>query len=354
VVKAPHANGNAGMIGSGVANVMVSRDPFTADDLATIKRECARLGFEIVVSPAEADDPNFARMLSPDAESLIASYPLDIAAPTDDRPFFFHMLRLKDVNDPLTANFLDPNHGQLKAVRLLVVLLIVVAVLTLGCLVVPLALMSDRRVLRGNSSLLAYFFAIGLGFMFVEMSSMQRLMVMLGHPTYALSVVLFTLLVGTGTGSFFSPRIVGSGKLTPKAALAVLLAVLAVAGLALPAIEKALPGATTPVRIAVASSLLLVMGFFLGLPFPLGMRAAERRSADLMPWLWGLNGAASVLCSVGAAAVALSLGISATFWCGLACYVVALVSLPATVPQEVRETMRSESSEPHVAPIHPS
>ena len=337
VVKAPHANGPAGLIGSGVANVMVSRDPFSHEDLTVLRRDATRLGFEIVVSPEEAEDPRFAEMLGPDADKLIASFPLDLSAPTDDRPFFFHMLRLKDFNDPLAANFLDPNHGQLKAVRLLVVLLVVVSVLTLGCLVVPLAVVSDRRALRGNGSLLSYFFAIGLGFMFVEMSSMQRLMVMLGHPTYALSVVLFTLLVGTGVGSYRSSRIVAPGRLSPRTALLVLLAVLVVSGLALPGIVKALPGATNPVRIGVSASLLLVMGFFLGMPFPLGMRAAERRGAELMPWLWGLNGAASVLCSVGAAAVALSLGIGATFWCGLVCYVVAFVSLPSAMPEPVTE-----------------
>ena len=161
---------------------------------------------------------------------------------------------------------------------------------------------------------------------------------MLGSPTYALSVVLFTLLIGTGLGSFASARVLASKRFAHRAALGWLLGVLAVVGLSLPVLVTALAGAATSVRIGGAASLLLAMGFFLGLPFPLGMKTAEQRSPELMPWLWGLNGAASVLCSVGAAAVALSAGIGATYWCGVACYVVALLSLPGVAHAERTET----------------
>jgi hypothetical protein len=329
LVKAPRANGPAGMVGSGVANILVSPSPFSAEDLSVVKRETARLGFEIVVSPEEAQDPLFAEILTREGgEKLARTYPLDLSAPTDDRPFFFHMLRLTDIGDSLAANFLDPNHGQLKAVRLLAILLVVVFVLTIACLVVPLLLGTDRRALAGNGSLLAYFFAIGLGFMFVEMSSMQRLMVLLGHPTYALSVVLFTLLVGTGIGSALSPRVATGRQLTPHRALGVLVAVLTVFGLAVPALVHALAPATNPVRIAASMVSLFGLGLLMGLPFPLGMRAAAARAPGLMPWLWGLNGAASVLCTVVAAAISLHFGIGATLWCGVACYGVALLALP--------------------------
>jgi hypothetical protein len=328
VIKADRAGGPAGDLGTGVANILVSRDPFSAEDLKVLRGESERLGFEIVASPEDAS-PDFARVLSStEAREYIRSFPLDLSAPTDDRPFFFHMLRLKDFRDPLAINFLDPNNGQLKAVRLLVVLLVVVGVLTLCCLIVPLVFASDRRAVRGNGSLLAYFCAIGLGFMFVEIAAMQRLMVVLGHPTYALSVVLFGVLVGTGIGSALSPKLVRPDRLSPRGALLVLLGVLVAFGVAVPFMASALAGATTPVRLMTTGAILIAVGVFLGLPFPVGMAAAERKGPALMPWLWGLNGAASVLCSVLAAAVSLSAGITATFWCGVVCYVAALVTLP--------------------------
>ncbi|HMJ15670.1 MAG TPA: hypothetical protein VK524_29840 [Polyangiaceae bacterium] len=328
MIKVPLATGPAGQVGSGVANIFVSPSPFSKQDLEAIRKEAEPRGFEIVVSPEEVQEPAFATILSKQkAPAFIANFPLDLSAPTDDRPFFFHMLRLTDAHDTLVTSFLDPNHGQLKAVRLLVVLLGVVGALTLLCLVVPLALTTNRRSLRGSGGLLVYFFAIGLGFMFVEMASMQRLMVMLGHPTYALSVVLFTILLGTGVGSLLSPMVVREGRLSPLAALGLLVVVLILTGLAIPSFAEALAGATTPVRILSSSVLLFALGLLLGMPFPLGMRAAEKRAPGLMPWLWGLNGAASVLCTVAAAAIALSAGISAAFWCGVAVYVVALGSL---------------------------
>jgi hypothetical protein len=155
---------------------------------------------------------------------------------------------------------------------------------------------------------------------------MQRLMVLLGKPTYALSVVLFTLLVGSGTGSLLSARLAGAGRpVTEKAALAALVLVLVLVGVVTPVVVHGLVASATAARIASAALLLLPMGFVMGLPFPIGLGAAAKRP-DLVPWLWGVNGAASVLCSVLATVVALSAGISASFWSGVACYVCAFAT----------------------------
>jgi hypothetical protein len=161
--------------------------------------------------------------------------------------------------------------------------------------------------------------------MFVEVSQMQRLMLLLGKPTYALSVVLFTLLVGSGTGSLVSPSLVRDGKLSPRGALGAVIGVLALFGLLTPFVIGALSASSTPVRIAAAAAMLLPMGFVMGLPFPLGLRAASGRR-ELVPWLWGVNGAASVLCSVLATVVALGAGITASFWAGVVCYGGALLA----------------------------
>ena len=107
----------------------------------------------------------------------------------------------------------------------------------------------------------------------------------------------------------------------------VLLAALAVFGLATPPVIAALRASVTPVRIAAAIGILSTLGVFMGMPFPLGMKVAASRWAALNPWLWGINGAASVCASVLAVAIALQCGISASFWVGTASYGVALVAL---------------------------
>jgi SAM-dependent methyltransferase len=326
IVRAPKANGLPGELGNGIATILVSRDPLSAADLAVLERQTQRLGFDLVVTPDRAEAADYETILSRDPKTFYENYPLDVTAPTDDSPFFFQMVRFGDFAESLVENMFDPNRANLEAIRLLGVLLLIVSVLTISCIFVPLALTTQRDQLRGGAPLLIFFLAIGLGFMFVEISQMQRLMVFLGHPTYALSVVLFTLLVGGGLGSYLTERVVRRG-IAAHVVLGALVATLAVFGFATPQVISGLSAAPQVLRIAAAVVILGSIGVVMGMPFPLGMRAAAERAPALTPWLWGVNGAAGVLCSVLAVVVALTAGISAAFWAGVVCYAVAGVAL---------------------------
>jgi hypothetical protein len=161
--------------------------------------------------------------------------------------------------------------------------------------------------------------------MLVEISQMQRLVIFLGHPTYSLSVVLFTLLLAGGAGRASTSRLGASGR-GARGALAALLGILAVFGLVTPRLVPAFAGARTPVRILVAVALLFPLGLAMGTAFPLGMRRALQRAPTVAPWLWGINGAASVCASVLAVAIALTAGISTSYWTGVACYALAALT----------------------------
>jgi SAM-dependent methyltransferase len=342
IVKAPKANGLPGELGNGIATILVGRDPLSERDLAVLTRQTRRLGFDLLVTPRTSEAPEYATILSSsDPSAFYDAYPLDVSAPTDEKPFFFQMLRFGDFAESLAENLFDPNRSNLEAIRLLGVLLVIVAVLTALCIIVPLALTTRRETLKGAAPLLTFFFCIGLGFMFVEISQMQRLMVFLGHPTYALSVVLFTLLVGSGTGSYLSERLADRGTKSHVLLLG-LLAALAAFGGATPKMIEALGTAAQPARIVASATILALLGLAMGMPFPLGMRAAAARSPELTPWLWGVNGAASVLCSVLAVVVALSASITAAFWAGVCCYVVATLSLGIAI-RNGRSSERSAS-----------
>src|SRR5262249_2800180 len=140
MVKAPKASGMPGLFGNGIATILVSREPFDAEDLATLDREMDRLGFEYVAKPHFVESPAYASILSSgSADAFYRSFSLDVSPPTDDRPFFFQMLRLRDVGKSLSVSLFDPNRTNLEAIRLLVVLLGIVLVLTLACVVLPLA-----------------------------------------------------------------------------------------------------------------------------------------------------------------------------------------------------------------------
>jgi len=213
------------------------------------------------------------------------------------------------------------------AVVVLGVLLLTVVGLTVLCIIVPLALTSSEVALRRTYPLLGFFAAIGLGFMFIEISQMQRLIVFLGHPTYALSVVLVSLLLSSGLGSYSTQGIRSNGlRRSALIRLLLLLGGVALFGVLTPYLIKTFAGSSTPLRIAISVSMLFPLGLLMGMAFPLGMKAASAESDRLTPWFWGINGATSVCASVLAVVVAMSFSISASFWTGFACYLAAFLA----------------------------
>jgi hypothetical protein len=175
--------------------------------------------------------------------------------------------------------------------------------------------------------LFVFFASIGIGFMMVEISQMQRLIIFLGHPTYGLSVVLFALFVSSGLGSLLSRTLDPSrAPGDVMAYLGLLLGALLVFGTVTPQAIEALRSTTTVVRIVAAIVILFPLGVFMGAAFPLGMKLAATDFEPVTPWLWGVNGATSVCASVLAVVIAMSTGISAAFWTGVGCYAVAVAA----------------------------
>jgi len=326
IVRARPANSINGP--DGVGTMLVSRDPLSSHDLDVLETVAARMNFEVVQSPRHSADDTFAAIASGDRlRDAIAQHPLNISAPTDDTPFFFHMLRLRDVFN--TARWHDQGivRFNMTAVGVLGVLLVTVTLLTASCILLPLML-SARDIPRSALPHVLFFAAIGFGFMLVEISQIQRLAIFLGHPVYSLSVVLFSLLLSSGAGSFSTARLKpGADNRAALTRMLLLVIVLIVFGAITPATVRHYEAASTPARIAIAVAILLPIGFFMGMAFPIGMGRALREAPSIAPWLWGVNGAASVCASVLVVVIAIGAGISTAFWAGTACYVLALVAL---------------------------
>lgn len=311
---------------SGIGTLLVARDPWSPEDLRRLDRYARDLDLETVLSPTSAADEVLETIArGGDLDRFYEGLPVDVSPPTDDRPFFFQMLRLRDVARSDLFDTADVNWKNVKAILVLVVLLALVLVLGTVSVVVPVLRTADRDSIRRGRSWLLYFGAIGFAYLFIEMAMMQRLMVYLGHPTYALSVVLFTLLLSSGAGSFLADRL--AERRGPERLRGVLVALCGVAagiGVAAPWAMRALDDAPTAGRVALAVVLLAPVGALMGMPFPLGMKRAAAVEPRLGPWLWGINGAASVCATVLAVTVALGAGIGASYWIGVACYVAAL------------------------------
>ncbi|HEX5690233.1 MAG TPA: hypothetical protein VFX76_09535, partial [Roseiflexaceae bacterium] len=311
----------------GIGTMLVGKRPFTAEDIATIEQIANKMQFEVVLSPSFAADETFATIASgQNFESFVNNYPINIAPTTDDSPFFFQMLRIRDM-----FNLKLQDQGAMSfnqhAVRVLGILLLVMLVLTFLCIVGPLALTARQVDLRGSLPLFIFFMSIGFGFMLIEMSQMQRLAIFLGHPTYGLSVVLFTLLLSSGLGSFLTQKIPNPETSSNSTlCMVLLLTVLLTFGVMTPFVIDAFQALITPLRIAVAVAIVFPIGLCMGMAFPLGMKVAARAKPALTPWLWGVNGATSVCASVLALAIAFSSSISTSFWIGFGCYVLAFLA----------------------------
>ncbi len=301
-----------------IGTVLVRKRAFTPAELARVRRLAAERGAGVAFAPGGPyyrEWGDLARARSP--ESFCRSYRLDVCPPTDDKPFFFNMTRLGSVGAATTPGYvysIDP-------FAVLLVTLAILAGMSLLAFVLPLALVRGSG--RPPPSSLLFFAAIGLGYLELEVALIQRFVLFLGFPTYALSVVLFSLLVFTGLGSLWSGRFARPRR-TLIAALAVGIALICASAYGLAPLLRALIDLPFAARIAVTLTLLAPVGLTLGMAMPIGLGRLAGLYPSGVAWAWGINGIASVLATVLAITVAISFGFPVATLVAGACYVVAL------------------------------
>jgi MFS family permease len=314
---------------SGTGVIMLCKTPFNKTELNVIDSICNVLKFEKALTPNIVTDSAFAYIASTGEEqqNYVSEFTVDITPPTDDKPFFFHLLRFRDLPNKALWHNWDMEFN-VKAIFILTTLTFTMIVLTLACVLIPLKLTSKKVNLKGSGLLFLFFAGIGFGFMLVEISQIQRLNIFLGHPTYSIAASLFTLLLSSGLGSYISSKYI---KELNRKSIAwnfiSLIAVLLLFGLLTPLIIKNFREAETYVRVIIACLILFPIGLVMGSAFPLGMKSAAKFNEAITPWLWGVNGVTSVFASVLSVVIAMTYGISASFWTGLGFYGVASVSL---------------------------
>jgi hypothetical protein len=319
-----------------VATFLLKKTPFTASEAQRLRRLSSELGFTVLYAPGAAASPateepvemrrtgtspdDYRRLiLTGDRERFLATYPLDITPTSDDRPFFFHTTRLRDQLQVAFGRSMLFGNGLSALLTLMGISAALVVVFVIGPLV-----LSGERPRPGWAAWLAYFGALGAGFMLLEVALLQRFVLLLGHPVYSLTVTLFCLLLGTGLGSLISRWVeVARVKTVTTRALFVIAAVGAASTLVLPRlIDLAIPW-SLPLRIAAAGVALIPIGVLLGMPLPGGMRLLAAGRQDIVPWGWGINGAFSVVGATLAVFIAMNWGFSATLLTGALVYALA-------------------------------
>ncbi len=255
-------------------------------------------------------------------DAFLATYPFDVRPVTDARPYPQHYLSARSIPVLLSSGRGDwlpfAEWGYVTALATLAVSVAVGSMLLLG----PAALPRSHR--RAPPPLtIAYFGAIGIGFMLAEIAAIQVVGLLLGHPVYAVSAVLGALLIGSGLGSVTSDRLPGPGG---ASLLAVAVAV-ALAAVALLPTAQYLQPASAFLRWVVAAGIVFPLGFLMGRPFPLGLRALAARDRSRVAWAWAANGVASVVAAPLASLVAIDWGTSVLLGAAAGCYGVAALLL---------------------------
>jgi hypothetical protein len=275
-----------------------------------------------------------AAILGPDPKDFAARYKFALRPATDDRPFFFHSLKWATLPELLALRA----QGGLPLVEwgfvILVATLVQGAVAAAVLILLPLLALRRPRTADPHAParwrVVLFFASLGLAFLFIEIAFMQRFAVFLGHPLYAVAVVLAGLLVFAGLGAGVTDWLARMARRRPPIVLAVAGIVLvggAYLGL-LPHVFEAAQGWPVAARIAVALALLGPIGFLLGLPFPLGLKVLGDRAPALVPWAWGINACASVVSASLATFIALHIGFTPVLGCALVLYVLAAAAAP--------------------------
>jgi spermidine synthase len=324
------------------ATFLVKRTPFTDAETDALLAELERLRYDLVLAPRMPDEllNRFAVTEQPifheqavelattsDRDAFYAGSPFDITPPTDDRPFFFHFFRWDQTPDVLEnlGRRWQPFGGS--GYFVLLALLAFAVLAALAFVLAPIALARRFRSslaelgARRAVPILAYFTALGLAYLLVEIALVQRAILVLGQPALALATVIGIVLLASGLGSIASSRLPWRASLIAAATLAALGAVTSTA------LAHALLGQPLPVRLLGVTALIGPLAFFMGVPFARGIEALGAHPA-MVPWAWAANGSASVVAGVLAVLLSLSFGLGVVLWVGAGCYAVALLTAP--------------------------
>ena len=286
--------------------------------------------------PSDPEKNPFSELIaSNDPRGFARTYAYNVAPVSDNAPFFFFTIKAGRILEKGLRRGIDWKVNLGVLVLLLVLAISLLAVLAF--LVLPLALSGGKT--RQSPIPLLYFVAVGLGYILVEIAFIQRFVLFLGHPTYALTVVIFLLMLSSGAGSLFSRRWLARAEMG-WIPLTLVIVTLVVEVLFLPGRLAAWVGLEFTYRLMVSGFLLVPLGFVMGMPFPTGLRAlaspptldfpAEPSCSDnAVEWAWAMNAAASVLGSVLAMIIAIQFGLTVTLACGAGAYLLALAVMPA-------------------------
>ena len=331
-------------------NVIFSKRPLGPDDGRRIATALARanagteriripvyeaMGFgvsdpmRILYAPGvPADGIEAALVLSAERnleQILVARSAIDLTPVSDDRPFFFQFVPRARILDAIRT---PSDHYLTRGLAAHARFLTTVAGIAFVLLLLPLAFVRKRRLGLGAIPTLGYFIALGLAYLCVEITLMQKTSLYLGHPTYSIATTLVSLLLASGLGSFAAGRVSIAPRRIATIAAVVCAVLLALVHVGVPVLFHATLPLPLALRIAIAALAIAPLGFAMGIPFPTGLRLASSRGETMIAWSLATNSFASVIASLAAVPCAMFGGFGVVFAVAAALYLVAAALVP--------------------------
>ena len=326
--------------------LLIKKGSFHTADQAKIQDFCRARSFDVAYYPqmpeTEANhynqlgEPIYFRaaqaILSNDRKQFYEGYPFSIRPTTDNRPYFFQFLRF----DSLVQMVRTVGRSAIPFIEwgylLLIATLIQAIIAGLILILIPLFFLKRQDTLPTTDNsrfatwrVFSYFLSLGVGFMFIEMSFIQKFLLLLANPTYAVAVVLCAFLLFAGLGSLFSLKLRRLERLRrhPTAVAIGMLSILALVYLQLlPPIFHRFLASSDALKITVSIGLIAPLAFFMGMPFPLGIDWLQRHQPHLIAWAWGINGYASVVSAILATCLAIAFGFNIVILLAVGAYLI--------------------------------
>lgn len=332
----------AAIRGWNTSTLLVKASEFKIEEIQKIRDFASRWSFDLVYYPnMKKEEANQFNILDQDyfherVQDLMGNerrrffeqYKFDVQPATDNKPYFFHFFKWKTFRELIA---LSANQG-LPLIEwgliIVTITLFQASIVSLIFIALPLWIFhrkNDQKIeLKQGVFIFSYFFSIGLGFMFIEIAYIQRFILFLNHPLYAVAVVLCAFLVFAGIGS-------ASVKNYPEIrtimfAATGIIAISFIYIFLLPVIFDFFLFAHHFLKTVIAILIIAPLAFFMGMPFPLGLRLIGDISPAAIPWAWGINCCGSVISSILATLLAMFFGFTFVIFCALALYAVAAIT----------------------------
>jgi spermidine synthase len=328
------------------ATVLASPSAFTQEQLAALRRFCRERSFDLVwapdLQPSETNQYHVlqeryyeeaaARLLSAERREFLRSCPFDLTPTTDDRPYHALSVRwrglrhLRSTMGDRWVSFVDWGYV------VLVATVVQAAVAGVVLIILPLLFLRREHAPRGSRvRTFLYFACLGLAYMFIELVMMQKLSLFLASPIYAAALVLTSFMLFSGLGSLTAGRLLDGERRAARLGIVGIVVVGLLLWLGMDSVLGALAGGAWWLRVPAAAACAGSLAFFMGMPFPSGLRHLARHAPALTPWAWGVNGCASVVGAALTPLLSVSFGFRLTLLFAFALYALAACVLSERV-----------------------